>query len=308
MKQQNVLVTGGAGYKGVLLVKKLLEEGHKVTIYDNFMYGYSSVMHLASEPKLSIEQLDIRNIEQKKLSQFDVVYHLAGISGMPACAANPHSADVINVEATHNLVSILGKEQILIYASTTSFYGATAKESTETTPVSPVSIYGRTKYEAEKIVQSRENSISLRFATVFGISPKMRADLMVNDFTYKAINERSLVLFAGQSKRTFIHIKDAIRAYIFAMDHADTMHGEIYNVGDEQLNYSKVDIANAVRRFIDYEIVDSSLPDLDIRNFLVSFKKIRNLGFHTEFNLDDGIQDLIKLYGFFKYFSPFNII
>jgi len=303
-----ILVTGGAGYKGVILVKKLLERGHAVTLLDNFMYGYNSVLHLVTEPNLKIIQLDIRNLDEKFLAEFDVIYHLAGISSMPSCAANPHSAQLINVDATRRLVTCLHPDQLLIYASTTSVYGASGVECDETAPVEPASLYAKTKYEAEKIVQERANSISLRFATVFGTSPKMRPDLLVNDFTYRAINDRSLVLFASHSKRTFIHILDAIEAYLFALAHTDGMRGKIFNIGDESLNFSKQDIARAIRNHVQYEIVDSSLPDLDVRNFLVSFKRIRDLGFKTKFSLDHGIKELLKLYSFYKSHSHFSVI
>ncbi len=303
-----ILVTGGAGYKGITLVKKHLERGDEVTILDNFMYGYDSILHIIHEPKLNVIQLDIRNINASILANYDAVYHLAGISGMPACAANPDSAENINVEATRKMTSLIQKSQLLIYASTTSFYGASGEGCDETVPTQPVSIYGRTKYEAEKIVMQRENSIALRFATVYGTASRMRNDLMVNDFTYKALHERSIVLFAGRSKRTFIHIDDAIRGYVFALDHASIMIGNIYNVGDESLNFSKIDIANAIQKYVDFEIVNSSLPDLDVRNFLVSFEKIRKLGYKTELSLDDGVKDLIKLYKFYKVFSHYNII
>ena len=303
-----ILVTGGAGYKGVILVKKLLERGYTVTLLDNFMYGYNSVLHLVPEPNLKIIQLDIRNLDGKLLAEFDVIYHLAGISGMPACAANPHSAEVINVEATRKLVSLLHNNQLLIYASTTSIYGAASIECDESVPVVPPSLYARTKYEAESIVLDRQNSISLRFATIFGTSPRMRVDLLVNDFTYKAVNDRAIVIFAGQSKRTFIHILDAINAYLFALDHADSMRGKIYNVGDEKLNFSKLDIAHAIRNYVEFEIINSSLPDLDVRDFLVSFKRFRDLGFRVKLSLDDGIQELLKLYSFYKSHSHFNII
>ena len=303
-----ILVTGGAGYKGVVLVKKLLERGHEVAILDNFMYGFDSILHIVNEQKLSIYQLDIRNISASILSNYDVIYHLAGISGMPACAANPDSAENINVGATRKLNSLLLKNQLLIYASTTSFYGASGQGCDESIIPDPVSIYGRTKLEAEKIVMERENSISLRFATVFGVSPRMRNDLITNDFTYKAIHDRSLVIFAGHSKRTFVHIDDAVSAYLFALDNSQEMVNNIYNVGDESLNYSKNDIAKTIRKYIEFEIIDSSLPDLDVRNFLVSFKKIKQVGYKTQRTLDDGIKELIKLYKFYEVYSHYRVI
>lgn len=303
-----VLVTGGAGYKGISLVKKLLDNGHQVTILDNFMYGYEPILQIVNNPKLNVIQQDIRNISGSSIKGQDVIFHLAGISGMPACASNPDSAENINVIATQKLVSLLDKNQLLINASTTSFYGASGEECDETVEAQPVSIYGRTKLAAEKIVSNRENSISLRFATVFGVGARMRNDLLANDFTYKAIHDRSIVVFAGYSKRTFVHIDDAVNAYLFALDNADRMKNNVYNVGDESLNFSKNDIADIIKKYVDFEIVNSNLPDLDVRSFLVSFKKIKDLGYKTNLTLEDGIIDLIKLYKFYKVHSHFNII
>ncbi len=303
-----ILVTGGAGYKGILLTNKLLDLGHQVEIYDNFMYGYSSILHLINNPKLSIIKKDIRNIELPDVNKFDAIFHLSGISGMPACAANPHSAETINVESTQKLVNLLSKEQILINASTTSFYGYYDEICDESTRPEPVSIYGKTKYQAEKICQEKPNTVSLRFATVFGVSPKMRNDLMVNDFTYKALYERSVVLFGGDTKRTFIHIKDAIDSYIHTLNNFESMKNEIYNVGSNDLNFSKLEIAQNIKKYIDFEIIDSKLQDLDRRNFEISFKKINDKGFKTKYDLDYGITELIKLYNFYVQYVPYNII
>jgi len=303
-----ILITGGAGYKGIILTEELLKIGYNVTILDNFMYGYNSVIHLINNENLSIVKKDIRNINEVDVSKYDVVFHLAGISGMPACASNPHSAETINVESTRKLVNLLSDNQILINASTTSFYGYSDEICDELTLPDPISIYGKTKYEAEKIVQEKINSCSLRFATVFGVSTKMRNDLMVNDFTYKSIHERSVVLFGGDTKRTFIHIRDAIRAYIHTLNNFELMKNEVYNVGSNNLNLSKIEIANAVKKFIDSEVVNSTLQDLDKRNFEISFEKINSTGFFTEYDLDFGIRELIKLYNFYIQYIPYNLI
>lgn len=305
---KKILVTGGAGYKGVLLVRSLLDAGHKVTLMDNFMYGFESVLHLVEEPNLNIVRLDVRNLKEKDVAGYDVIYHLAGISGYPACESNPHSAEVINVTATRKLTKMLSKQQVLIYASTTSFYGSTGADCDEDSKVQPVSAYGQTKYAAERIVQERDNSISFRFATIYGPSPKMRVDLLVNDFTYKAINERSLVIFDAKSRRTFLHIKDAIRAYVFALDNLKKMRGEVFNVGDDHLNFTKLEIAEAIRKHVKFEIVNSTLPDFDVRNFNVSFRKLKKLGFKVQHSLDDGIVELVKLYSFYRPHLPYRII
>ena len=304
-----ILITGGAGYKGILLTEKLLNLGHKVTILDNFMYGYESILHLIKNKNLEILKFDIRNINESIIKNYDLIYHLAGISGMPACASNPSSAESINVTATKSLISYKSKDQLLINASTTSLYGNfNGKIAYENSKITPVSIYGKTKYEAEKIVQDEENTVSLRFATVFGVSPKMRNDLMVNDFVYKAITERNIVVFCGHSKRTFIHIDDVIDSYIFTLENFDKTKNQVLNVGDVNLNFSKVDIANNIKKQINFELIDSTLPDLDDRNFQVSFDKINNLGFKTKFSLNDGINDLKTLYSFYRYNLPYNII
>ena len=238
--KQKILVTGGAGYKGVLLVEKLLNSGHNVTIMDNFMYGYDSILHLLQYELLSVIKEDIRNTRQETLARFDVIFHLAGISGYPACEANPHSAKLINVDASKALADNLSHDQRLIYASTTSFYGKTGSICSEETEVEPVSLYGITKYQAEQYLLQRENTISLRFATLYGVSSRMRVDLLVNDFVGKAVMERCLVLFESSTKRTFLHVRDAIAGYMMALEQFETMKGQIFNVGDESMNYSKM--------------------------------------------------------------------
>ncbi len=302
-----ILVTGGAGYKGIKLSSRLLELGHKVTIFDNFMYGYDSVLHLATNQNVKIMKADIRN-GVENLKEFDVVFHLAGISGFPACASNPHSAQLINVEATKELVKKLGKGQYIIYASTTSIYGKSGDACYEDTPVEPVSTYAHTKFAAEKIVQEKENAISLRFATIFGFSPKMRMDLMVNDFAYKAVKERVLVLFDSFAKRTFLHIDDAVGAYIFALKNADNMKGQVFNAGNNALNYSKAEIAEMIKKRVDFEVINSELKDKDLRHFIVNFDKIANAGFKPEKTVEEGIDELLKIYEFYEYFSHYRTI
>lgn len=302
-----VLVTGGAGYKGVKLVAKLLAQGHAVTLLDNFMYGFEPVLHLVENKNLTVLRQDIRN-KIDNISSYDVIFHLAGISGLPACAANPSSAQLINVEATRQLADSLSKDQTIIYASTTSFYGKSGQACDETTPVDPVSHYGRTKYTAETILTEKENFISLRFATVFGFSPKMRMDLMVNDFTYKALKEGVVVLFDGYAKRTFIHIDDAVDAYIFAMEHRDKMRGGIFNAGGNHLNFSKLEIAQAVQKQIDFKIIDSDVKDKDVRHFIISFNKIQKLGFVPKRSLDEGIAEMLRIFKFYDYYLHYKTI
>jgi nucleoside-diphosphate-sugar epimerase len=304
----NILVTGGAGYKGTILTKTLLSRGHTVSILDNFMYGYDSVLHLVNEPLLKIRQEDIRNIKAETLKGYDLIFHLAGISGYPACEANPHSAKLINVDASRRLGKLLGKDQMLIYASTTSFYGKSGGICSEASDVDPVSLYGITKHQAEQILLQRENTVALRFATIFGVSPRMRVDLLVNDFAHKGVRERCLVLFESATKRTFLHIQDAIAGYLFTMDHFQQMKGQIFNVGHNSLNHSKMEIAEHVRKATGCKIIDSDMKDFDVRNFIISFDKISKLGYTPRFSLQDGVDELVKLYNFYQPFSPYRTI
>jgi nucleoside-diphosphate-sugar epimerase len=304
---EKVLVTGGAGYKGVKIVKLLLERGCRVTLLDNFMYGFGPVLHLFGHDNLEVINKDIRNgIDH--IEDYDVVIHLAGISGYPACEANPHSAQLINVNAAQRLVDSLAKGQLLVNASTTSFYGKSGNTCNEDSPVAPVSMYGITKYQAEQIASKRENTINLRFATVFGPSPKMRMDLMVNDFAYRAVKEGNVVLFDSYAKRTFIHVDDAAEGYLFAMEHRDRMKGGTYNVGGIGLNYSKLEIAQLIQKHVDFKIIDSDIKDKDVRNFIISFDKIKKVGFKPRKTVEDGIKELVKLFRFYEYHSHFKII
>ena len=304
---EKILVTGGAGYKGVKLTKSLIERNFDVTVLDNFMYGFEPFLHLVENKNLHVIKQDIRN-KIDTIHKYDIIFHLAGLSGLPACSANPSSAHLINVEATKQLVDSLSKDQLLIYASTTSFYGKSGTMCNEETPVDPVSHYGKTKYLAEQIVMQHPNSISLRFATVFGFSPKMRMDLMVNDFTYKALKEGVVVLFDSYAKRTFIHIDDAVRAYNFAMDNSNKMRGNIYNVGGNSMNFSKLEIAEAIKKQINYSIIDSDVKDKDVRHFIIDFSKIKSLGFEPKITLDEGIAQMLEIFHYYDYFTHYRTI
>lgn len=298
----NILLTGGAGYKGLPLAAALIAQGHAVTILDCFLSGMDAALHLSTHPRITIIRKDIRTLDARDVQGYEVVYHLAGLSGYPACAANPHAAYTINAHATQHLVNLLDPAQLLIYASTTSIYGVSSDVVDETSPINPerISVYARTKYQGEQAVCSREHSIALRFATVFGVAPRMRTDLLPNDFTRRAVQERVLVLFESRSIRTFLHLDDVVAAYLLALDQADTMRGQVWNVGAEHLNLSKREIADAVAEQVDYTIVDSTLVDPDGRDFRISFAKIAALGYRPQRTLDDGIADLVHLYQWYR--------
>ncbi len=295
------LITGGAGYKGLKLAQALLERGHTVMILDNFLYGAEPTLFLCAHPRIGFERRDIREVTERDLAGYDCIFHLAGISGYPACEANPHSAVTINVEATRRLLAGLSREQLLVYASTTSVYGRCDLVCDEHSPVSPASRYARTKLAAEQLCLERENSIALRFATLYGVAPRMRWELLLNNFVLRAVRERSLVLFDPGSTRTFLHLDDAIRGYLLALDQADRMAGGVYNVGSEELNHSKLELARQIRKQVEFEIICSELGDLDVRSFTISFARIRALGFQPAVTLDQGIAELVKL---FRYYNP----
>jgi len=299
-----ILVTGGAGYCGVPLCEELLKQGHLVTIVDNFMFGYEPILHLVRDPRLTIIKRDVRNEKKEYLLRQDVVFHLAGISGYPACEANPHSAKLINVTATKEINDLLAADQLMIFPSTTSFYGSKGELSTEETSPQAVSLYGITKIAGEQTIMQRENAISLRWATVFGVSPRTRPDLLVNHFVDKAVNERAIVLYDADSRRTFISINDVVQGYLFALNNVERMRGNIYNVGCDRLNLTKREIAEKVKHQIPCDVIDAEMGDTDIRNFQVSFKKIWDLGFYTTGTLESGIKDLEKLYRFYTPGSP----
>lgn len=302
-----ILITGGAGYKGTVLARKLLEQGYGVTILDNFMYGYEPVMHLATNKNLEIIRHDIRN-GIPDIGKYDIIFHLAGISGFPACASNPHSAQLINVEATRLLARDLSPGQMLINASTTSLYGKSGKPCDEDTAVDPVSTYAMTKLTAEKILHEKPNVISLRFATVFGFSTRMRMDLMINDFVYKAVKEKVIVLFDSFAKRTFIHVDDAAECYLFAMNNSGKMAGGIFNAGGNNLNFSKEEITDKIRQKVEFSVVNSEVKDKDLRHFIVNFDKIEKLGYKPVKSVEDGIDELIRIYAFYEYFSHYRTI
>jgi len=302
------IVTGGAGYVGIKLSRALLDAGHHVTIVDKFLFGYDPILHLITHPNLDVIQRDIRDEDRSYLKCADVVFHLAGLSGLPACEINPNAAVLINHHATVDLTKAMSPSQTLVYASTTSLYGAAnGKACDETLPVTgDNSNYARTKLLAEHACMEHPRAISLRFATIFGASPKMRVDLLPNDFVYRAIQERCLVLFRANSKRTFLHIDDSVRAYMMCLDLAEQMCGQVFNVGDESMNFSKLDIAQAIKKHIDFTIMNADeMEDLDVRDFFILFGKIKDLGFRPSVNLDQGIAELLKL---FRVYTPHSSV
>lgn len=296
-----VLVTGGAGYIGSILVGQLLASGHQVMVLDNFMYGQMPLAQLCWHPSLSIVRGDARDIDTfKPLHSFDAVIPLAAIVGAPACDADSVAAMTTNEEAIGALCrGLLGWQRLIIPISNSGYgIGEDGKECTEDSPLNPISLYGRTKVGAEMHALERENSISLRLATVFGMSPRMRLDLLVNDFVYRAVTDRSVVLFEPHFKRNFIHVRDVASAFVRALDRFDSMKGRAYNVGLSEANLSKLQLCERISQWLpDFQILQSNIGhDPDKRDYIVSNARIERTGWRPQFSLDAGIIELIKGY------------
>ncbi|HJZ87731.1 MAG TPA: NAD(P)-dependent oxidoreductase [Polyangia bacterium] len=308
MKREQILITGGAGYIGSLLAPMLLERGHTVTIFDNFMYGTHSVLGFAMHPNLRLIKGDVRDASavERVVREHDWVFHLAAIVGYPACAADPVMATTVNIEGTRNVMKALGKQQRVVFASTGSTYGKVVDVATEETPIAPLTLYGKTKSDGEALVREHARNFSiLRFATVFGSSPRMRLDLIVNDFVYQALHNRQIVLFEGHFRRTFLHSSDAAASYLFTMDHFEKMNGGVFNVGDEAMNCTKRDVANKIKEYVDYYLHEAAVgTDKDQRDYGVDYSRIKTLGYRAKVTLEAGIRELIKILSILTFQHP----
>lgn len=293
-----ILVTGGAGYVGSVLVPDLLAEGHEVRVLDDLSMGGRGLLPCFRYQSFEFRKGDVR--EQKDLAAclegVDAVIHLAAVVGAPACKKDPKRAQEVNLDSTRLLDELRSPDQAVLFASTGSNYGAVVGEvCTEETPLNPLTEYGRTKTEAEQLLLEAGNAVCYRFATAFGVSNRLRLDLLVNDFCYQAKRNRNLILYEKGYKRTFIHVRDMSRSFLFALDNLDRMLGEAYNVGHESMNYSKEDVAVMIREKVDYYLHFAEIGhDEDQRNYEVSYKKIRDLGFETTISLEEGIEELLR--------------
>lgn len=298
----NILVTGGAGYLGSTMVPELLNAGHKVTVLDNFMFGQNSLAHVCHHQNFSVVRGDIRveNTMLPLMKKADVIIPLAALVGAPLCSKDPVGATTTNHDAITMMLKNLGKDQIVLMPTTNSAYGTGDENNfcTEESPLRPISQYAIEKVEIEKSFMQHQNSISFRLATVFGMSPRMRIDLLVNDFTYRAVNDRFVVLFESQFKRNYLHVRDVARVFLHALANFDTMKGQIYNVGLSDANVSKKELCQAIQKQVpDFVFLDAPVgKDPDQRNYIVSNAKIEATGFKQAYSLDFGIQELIKGY------------
>lgn len=301
-KASSVLVTGGAGYLGSILVPELLAAGHRVTVLDNFMYRQNSLAHVCAHRDFGLVSGDARSEQTLRplVAKADVVIPLAALVGAPLCDRDPLAATTTNRDAIATLGKMLAPEQRVIMPITNSGYGVgeAGKYCTEESPLRPVSLYGRNKVEAEKIVLERENAISLRLATVFGMAPRMRIDLLVNDFVYRAVTDRFVVLFEAHFKRNYIHVRDTARAFMHAMDKFETMKSGSYNIGLSDANLSKAELCERIKLQVPNFVYLEALvgEDPDKRDYLVSNAKVEATGYKPAFSLDDGIRELIKGY------------
>ena len=293
---RNILVTGGAGYLGSLLCGDLLNIGYKVKILDKFKFGVSSILHLIDNKNLTVINGDIRDSSNfKYLKEADIIINLAGIVGYPACDDDKWEATSVNVDAVKEMSKVLSPNQLFIQPSTGSSYGKVKDICTENTPINPLTLYGRNKAEAEKYILDK-NAISLRFATVYGVSPRMRTDLFVNQIVMSAVQEKYYVMYQANASRTFLHSRDAVASIIFAINNEKNMVNQCYNIGDENQNYTKLEVAKLVKEFVDFDLITNEFAaDKDERDYAVSYEKISKLGYKTKYSMQEGIKELINI-------------
>jgi nucleoside-diphosphate-sugar epimerase len=296
-----VLVTGAAGYIGSTLIPALLDKGYAVTAVDNFMYDQDSLAAVCYHPAFSLVRGDVRsaNVMRPLVKDADIIIPLAALVGAPLCDRDPIAATTTNKDAIVNMLEWLGTDQRVLLPITNSGYGVgePGKFCTEETPIRPISLYGRDKVAVEQTLLDRHpNAISFRLATVFGISPRMRLDLLVNDFTYRAYTDRFIVLFESHFKRNYLHVRDVARVFLHGIEHFDTMKGGPYNVGLSDANLSKRELCERIQAHLpSFVFVESAIgQDPDKRDYIVSNEKIERTGFRPAYSLDDGIRELIK--------------
>ena len=301
-----ILVTGGAGYIGSILVPFLLQRGDQVIVIDNFMYHQTSLLDCCHDKNLTIIRGDARDkdLVSMQLKKVDLIFPLACLTGAPICSKDPMGAKSTNFDAVKMILDLRSKDQLMIFPTTNSGYGIGEKEvyCTEETPLRPISLYGRLKAEIEKLILDSGNSITLRLATVFGVSPRMRLDLLVNDFTYRAVMDRFLVLFEAHFKRNYLHVRDAARVFIHGLENFNNMKNEPFNVGLSNANLSKWELCEEIKKQVsDFYFAEASVgEDPDKRNYIVSNGKIEATGFKPLLSLQEGIAELIKGYEIIK--------
>lgn len=299
---ERVLVTGGAGYLGSILTERLLLAGHRVTVVDSLMFGQATLLHLCANPAFEFVRGDVRDeaLMRRMAAAHDVIVPLAALVGAPLCDRDPDAATAVNLEAIRTINRMRSSSQLIVYPTTNSGYGTRsgAQHCTEETPLEPISLYGRTKVAAEQEVLNSPNAITLRLATVFGLSPRMRLDLLVNHFVYAAATDGYLVIFEKDFKRNYVHIRDVADCFLHCLEHRAAMVGRPYNAGLDDANLSKEELALKIKEhvpsfYLHFAAVGS---DPDKRNYIVSNQRLREAGFQAKRSLDDGIRELLKGY------------
>ena len=296
---KKVLVTGGAGYIGTALIPELLDSGYEVTVYDSLTYNGDVLIPYFQYKNFHFIKGDILETPKLKnaIKDKDVIIHLAALVGYDACEKNPELTEMINSSATKNLVNMLSPNQLLMYGSTGSNYGKVDTICTEETPLNPTTLYAKTKTTGEQEVMKHGNAIAYRFATAFGAAPRLRLDLLVNDLTYLAATQKYMLVYQPEFMRTFIHVRDLVKSFTFGIENSDKMRGEVYNVGSNILNHSKREVCELIKQktgcVVYYNDFDS---DKDHRDYEVSYDKIAALGFNTTITLEEGIDELVKVY------------
>lgn len=297
---KKILITGGAGYIGSVLTELLLSKNYQVDVLDNFSLRQLSLLHLCNNSNLNIIQGDVTDslFLSSIIKQYDIIIPLAAIVGAPACDANKELATKVNFEQIKTIVDNMLPTQKLIMPNTNSQYGSSDKIITEDSAFNPLSHYAKTKCDAENYIINSGNGICLRLATVFGASPRMRTDLLVNDFVYKSIVDGYLVLFEGSFKRNYIHVKDIAETFLFCIENYDKMNNDVFNVGLSEANLSKLELAHAIKKHIPSLVIkeDDFKNDFDKRNYIVSNEKLESYGWNPKYNIDYGIEELIKAY------------
>ena len=305
-----ILVTGGAGYVGSTLVPALLDLGHRVRVLDSLKFGGHGLLPCCQNRFFELQKGDVCDPEdvERALDGVDAIVHLAAIVGYPACKKEPHVAQATNVEGTRLLLEKRKADQKFLFASTGSIYGSIPDYvCNESTPRAPITLYGETKAAAEQLALDAGNAIAYRFATAFGVSNRMRLDLMPNDFAYQAVKNRNLIVYEGGFKRTFVHVRDMARSFIFALERWDEVKDDVYNVGHESMNFTKEDVARKVLEHVDYYLHFAEFgSDADKRNYEVSYEKIRSKGFETTIDLDRGVGELVQAARLIEWKNPFG--
>jgi len=295
-----ILITGAAGYIGSVLTPILLQKGHEIIAIDNFMYKQTSLLECCHFKNFTLINGDVRNTDlvKKQLKKVDAILPLACLTGAPLCDKDPITARAVNFDSIKTILTKRSSNQMVIFPTTNSGYGVGEEgiHCTEKTPLRPVSLYGQLKVEIEKLILESGNSITFRFATVFGVSPRMRLDLLVNDFTYRAYYDRFIVLFEAHFKRNYLHVRDAAKAFIYGLENFERMKGEAYNVGLSEANISKAELCKVIKEQLpNFYFTEAEIgEDVDKRDYIVSNEKIESVGFKTEHSLSYGIKELIK--------------